>query len=155
VHALARGAALVAAAALGGCYRYAPVTPAALPTSARVRVGLSAEGASALEPTVGTAVSAVEGALVRQGGDTLVVRADKLLTTAGVDVAWSGGDLRLPAAWRGEVTRRRLSPGRSALLAAGGAAVSVAVIALVRSLGDSQGGPGAGGGPIQVSRGRP
>lgn len=140
---------------LGGCYTFAAAAPEALPAGTRVRVSLSEDGASALEPVVGASVSGVEGEVTRVGGDTLLVRADKLLTTPGVDVAWTGRDLALPAAWRRTVGRRRLAVGRTTALAAGGVALSVAVIALVRAIGDRQGDSGIGGDPIQVFRGAP
>jgi hypothetical protein len=142
------------AVALGGCYTFAAASPAAVRPGARVRVALTPDGTNALDPVVGSSVSGLEGDVVRGNADTLVVRADKLLTTAGVDVAWTGRDLAIPVAWQRGVDQRRLAPGRTALLGAGGVALSAAVVVLVRRLGDSDGGPG-GGDPIQVYRGHP
>jgi hypothetical protein len=145
-----RRAAVVGALAthvlLVGCYAHVPAAPASVAPGARVRVALSDEGVRALAPSVGTGVRGVEGQVVRLAGDTLVLSADRLLTTADVDVAWAGSDLALPTAWRQGVERRRLSGRRTALLAAGGAALAVALLALVRRSGDSQGAPGPGGG---------
>ena len=139
-------------AALGGCYAYAAAPPGALAPGARVRVALTDEGAAALAPSVGSSVAGLEGDLVRQAGDTLVVRPDRLLTTAGVDVAFTGDALAVPAPWQRAVDRRTLSPGRTTLLVAGGVAAAVGIIALVRALGDAGGEPGGGGGPIVLSR---
>jgi hypothetical protein len=149
----ALGLALGLAPALGGCYTFAAAAPGALPAGARVRVTLTEAGASALAPAVGAGVSGIEGDVVRQGGDTLVVRPARLLTSAGVDVAWSGDTLRVPPPWQRAVDRRRLAAGRTSLLVAGGVAASVGIIALVRGLRDRGGEPGGGGGgPIFLSR---
>ena len=142
-------ATLVAA---GGCYRFAPAGD--VPPGAHVRVALTDSGATALAPSVGSSVTAVEGSVLRRGGDTLVVRADRLLTTAGVDVQWAGGDLRIAGPWRQGVDRRRLDRGRTTALVAGSVALSAAFVALIRTSGDGQGGPG-GGDPISVFRGAP
>jgi len=151
-----RLAPLVGSLALGGCYTYAVAAPAALPTGAQVRVALTDAGAAGLAPTVGSAVSGVEGAIVRQRGDTLVVRASRLLTSAGVDVAWTGPDLGVPAPWRSAVERKRIAAGRTSLLVAGGIAVSAGAIALIRGIRDRGGDGGDGGGdPIGLSRRRP
>ncbi|MGZ8456889.1 MAG: hypothetical protein ACXWZ4_09855 [Gemmatirosa sp.] len=131
---------------LAGCYAHVPAAPGSVAPGARVRVALTDAGAQALASAVGTGVRGVEGRVVRLGGDTLVLSANRLLTTADVDVAWAGADLALPAAWRQGVERRRLSGGRTALLAAGSVALVAAVLALVRRSGDAQGGPGPGGG---------
>lgn len=155
-HRAGRAPRLAGAAALaaliggaGGCYTFAPVpTPAtaAVPADAYVRVALSDAGASALQPVGGESVRAIEGPLVRQAGDTVVVRADRLLTTvAGVDVTWTRGEIAVPAPWRTTVERRHLARGRTALLVGGGVALSAGILALVRALGDAQG--DAGGGP--------
>lgn len=139
---------------LGGCYTFAPTTPGAVPAGARVRVALSEPGVAALAPTVGAAVTGVEGDLLRAAGDTVVVRADRLLTTAGVDVQWSGGALNIPGPWRRGLDRRRLAAGRTAAIVAGGVVLSAGLVALVRSGGGGQG-DGSGGDPIRVYRGRP
>ncbi len=148
-------AALLCAATFGGCYRYAVAAPGALPSDGHVRVALTDAGVVALAPVVGASVNGLEGSVVRQTGDTLVVRADRLLTTANVDVAWTGGDLALPAAWRESVGRRELAVGRTAAVTAGGIALVGAVIAIVRSVSDQGGDPGGGGDPIGLRRGRP
>lgn len=136
---------------LGGCYVFTASASGALAPGARVRVPLTTEGAAALAPTIGASVTGVEGSLVRTSGDTLVVRADRLLTTADVDVAWTGAELTIPASWHQGVQRRALAKGRTALLLAGGAAVATAVIVVVRRAGDAEGGS-PGGDPIRVDR---
>jgi len=151
---LAPLAPLAGLALLAGCYTFAAAEPGAVPAGARVRVALTEPGAAALAPAVGASVTGVEGSLLRTGGDTVVVRADRLLTTAGVDVPWAGGALNIPGPWRRGVDRRRLAPGRTAALAAAGVALSAGLVAAVRSGGGAQVGAG-GGDPIRVFRGRP
>lgn len=151
---LAPLAPLAGLALLGGCYTFAAAAPGAVPPGARVRVALTEPGASALAPAVGASVTGVEGSLLRTGGDTVVVRADRLFTTAGVDVQWAGGALNIPGPWRRGVDRRRLAAGRTAALVAGGVALSAGLIAIVRSGGGAEGEAG-GGDPIRVFRGLP
>ena len=147
-----RLAPLACLAALGGCYSYVATPPASLPAGSRVRIALTEAGSAALQPVVGSSVAGIEGSVERRGSDTLVVRADRLLTTAGVDVAWTGGSLTVPADWQRGTDRRRLARGRTSLLVAGGVAASVGLIALIRGLGDAGGDPGGGGGGPTLSR---
>ena len=152
---LVRLARLAGLVVLGGCYTFASAAPGEVPPGARVRVALTDSGATALAPVVGSSVTGVEGDFLRAGGDTVVVRADRLLTTAGVDVQWAGRDLNIPGPWRRGVDRRRLDTGRTAAVVAGGVALSAGFIALIRAIdGGGQGDPG-GGGPISVFRGQP
>lgn len=144
-----RLAPLAGLLALGGCYTYVATPPGALPAGSRVRIALTEAGSAALQPVVGSSVTGIEGSLERRASDTVVVRPDRLLTTAGVDVAWTGGSLTVPADWQRGIDQRRLAGGRTALLVAGGVAASVGLIALIRGLGDAGGDPGGGGpGPI-------
>ena len=153
--AAARFAPLAGLVLLGGCYTFVSAAPETVPAGARVRVALTEPGAAALASTVGASVRGVEGNLLRAGGDTLVVRADRLLTTAGVDVQWAGGQLNIPGPWRGGLDRRRLATGRTAALVAGGAVVSAGLVALIRGGGGGGQGDGSGGEPIRVYRGQP
>jgi len=125
-----------------GCYTFAPVTPASVPVGGQVRVGLTAAGAAALAPTLGTGITGVEGAVVRQAGDTLVVRPTTLEAAGGVDVVWTGSDVAIPAGWTTGVERRRVSTVRTALLVGGGVAAAAAVIGLARSGGSDKGSSG-------------
>ncbi|GLC28029.1 hypothetical protein [Roseisolibacter agri] len=144
-----RRAALVGTLAahtlLVGCYAHVPAAPGSVAPGARVRVGLTDAGVGALASSLGSSVRGLEGQVERVAGDTLVLRPDRLLTTADVDVAWSGDALALPAAWRQGVERRQLAKGRTAVLVGGGVALVVALVAVLRKAGEGAGGPGGGG----------
>ncbi len=147
--ALAAGGALAAVAA-AGCARYAPAAPAALRAGARVRVALTEQGTAALARTpVGPGVVGLEGAWAGARGDTARVRVERLLTGAGVEVAWGGAaadaEVALaPADVRG-LERRAADRGRTALAVAGGVAAAVAFLAALRAA-NRGGGGGSGGG---------
>ena len=136
--------ALAAHTLLVGCYAHVPAAPGSVLPGARVRVALSDEGVRALASSLGASVRGLDGQVERVAGDTLVLRPDRLLTTADVDVAWSGDALALPPAWRQAVERRQLSRSRTAVLVAGGVALVVATLAVLRAAGDGRGGPGGG-----------
>lgn len=151
----ARRAACAALAALAlpaapGCARYAPAAPAAVPEGARVRVAFTAAGTASLARTpLGPGVVGVEGTWAGASGDSARVRADRILTSAGVPVEWSGAAAPVAFA-RADVQtleRRSTDRGRTALVVGGAVAAGVAFLALVRSAGrDGGGGAGGGGG---------
>lgn len=134
-----------------GCYTFAPVAPSTVADGARVRIGLTGQGAVALAPALGTGISGVEGAVLRRNGDTLLVRPTTLDAAGGVDFAWTGGDVAIPTSYTSGVQLRRLSKGRTALFAGVGVAAAVGAIAIARG-GGGQGGPSGGDGPPNLSR---
>jgi hypothetical protein len=138
----------LAALAAPACARYAPAAPAAVPEGARVRVALTAAGTAALARTpLGAGVVGIEGAWAGSRGDTVRVRADRLLTSAGVPVAWTGpgGEVALLPGDVRDVERRRADRGRTAAVVAGVAAAGLAFLAVIRSTGRNGGGEGPGG----------
>lgn len=143
----------LAAAAAPGCARYAPAGSATVPEGARVRVALTPAGTAALARTpVGQGVVGLEGAWAGARGDTVRVRADRLLTRAGVPVAWTGAgdgqgdrEVALAVADVQAVERRRTDPGRTALAVAGTAAAGAAFLVLIRVAGRGTGGGSSGG----------
>ncbi|MEN9817894.1 MAG: hypothetical protein RLZ32_1774 [Gemmatimonadota bacterium] len=135
----------IAAWSLVGCYAYLPVAsaPAGEPELAgrTVRVTLTAEGTRRVEPTLGAGVVEVEGVVDRATADSLWL-AVRLVATGPRDrFASSGAQVTFPQADLAKVELQALSRRRSALLAAGVAAV-MATIASVLSA--SAGGSGTG-----------
>lgn len=143
-------AALAPLAALGaGCTRYAPIAVPgaldALPAGAPVRVSLTPAGAAAVAPTVGSAVVGLEGSWLAAPGDSVRLHVSRLLTSAGVPVAWTGGAVSVARADVRAVERRAVSRGRTALLVGGAVALGAAVVQIVRHAGGANGGGGGGG----------
>lgn len=136
-------------ASLGGCARYAPTTPAAVPAGARVRVALTPAGTAALAGMpAGAGVVGLEGAWAGERGDTVRVRADRLLTSAGVPVAWGGaGGAEVALARSGvrAVELRAVDRRRTALAVAGGVAALAAFLVIIRRAAGGGGGSGDGG----------
>jgi hypothetical protein len=145
------GLALGGAACLGACYTFAPVAPSALPAGGEVRVTLTAGGTAALAPALGNGVDGVEGSLVRQTRDTLVVHPTTLNATGGVDVDWTGSDVAIPLGWTSKVERRRVSVGRTALFVVGGVAAAAIIVDLAHNGG--RGGDIGSSGPPNLGRG--
>jgi hypothetical protein len=114
-----------------------------------VRVLLTTAGTAALATTAaGAGVVGLEGAWAGARGDSLRVRPDRLLTTAGVPVPWSGpagGEVAIARADVQAVEQRRTDRGRTALTVAGLAAAGVAFLTVIRSTGRNGGDLGSGG----------
>lgn len=144
--ALWRATAVWSAGAAAGCAHYQVAAPDAVPAGAHVRVSLTANGTAALARTpVGSAVVGVEGTWVRAGADSVRVRADRLLTSAGVPVAWSGGEIGLPRDGVSGVERRTADGARTALLVVSTAALGVLVVRAARRAGSGASGGGSSG----------
>lgn len=139
------------AAVAAGCTRYEVASPGAAAEGARVRVTLTEAGTAALaRSAAGAGVVAVEGALVAgplggAGADTLRLRADRLMTGAGVPVAWTGGEVAVARADVRTLERRVSDRARTAWLVAGGVAAGAAFLAVVRNAGSAGRGGGSGG----------
>lgn len=141
----------MAAAAAAGCTRYEVAAPNVAAEGSRVRVTLTEAGTAALaRSAAGAGVVAVEGALVAgptagTGGDTLRLRADRLLTGAGVPVSWNGGEVAVARADVRTLERRVGDRARTAWLVAGGVAAGAAFLAIIRNAGSAGRGGGSGG----------
>jgi hypothetical protein len=138
-------AALLLAATACSVYRAAPSE--GLPSGARVRVSLTPDGGAALASRLGGSVTGVEGAWVGERRDSVDVRVERLLTTNGVRVDWSGPPVAIARAAMQSVERATVSRGRTAALVGGVAAAGVALLAIVHRGGGATGTPGGGGTP--------
>ena len=135
----------LAAWSLVGCYAYLPVAPASgggtEPLGRTVRVTLSPGGTRRVEPTLGAGVVEVEGVVARATADSLWLAVRTVATGPRDRFASSGAQVTFPRGDLATVELQTLSRRRSALLAAGVAAV-LATIASVAS--SSFGGSGTG-----------
>src|SRR5690606_2744201 len=119
-------APIAAAAALAACYRYAPADPAVIPPQAEIRVTLNDEGYRSVlpqAPTVGTRT--VEGRMMELTPDTLIMSVWIGEAYRGTPFETTYQRVPLPRPDVLLVENRQLSKPRTALLAAGVAAVIV------------------------------
>jgi hypothetical protein len=143
-------AAAVLLHVLTGCYRYVPadpVAPSAMPSGASVRLYLTPQGMTALEPRLGPRTAAVIGRVgsASDGGLTLLV-AETRKADGGAAVRWIGEQVTIPAATIARAERRVLDRRRTVLASVGGALAVVAAFVLLTSAG-GEGSGNDGGGP--------
>lgn len=135
----------VAAWSLVGCYAYLPAATvpggdAAL-AGRTVRVTLTADGTRRVEPTLGAGVQEVEGVVERATADSLSMTVRQVTTATRERFASTGATVTLPRAVVSGTGVQELSRSRTAILAAGVAAVLGSIAALVSA---SSGGSGTG-----------
>jgi hypothetical protein len=141
----------VALVASGGCYINRPLAAAPEPGT-NVLLELNDRGRVALADSVGESASQIEGALVSRRDSVFVVRVRAVEYLNGHRQRWTGEPLTIREEHLREVHARRMSRGRTALVAG---VVSSSVIAFILSrelFGIGGGGrePGGGGpGPDQ------
>jgi hypothetical protein len=135
----------IAAWSLVGCYAYLPVAPAsagaAEPPGRTVRVTLTPQGTRRAEPTLGAGVVEVEGVVARATADSLWLAVRTVATGPRDRFASSGAQVTFPRTDLASVELQELSRRRSALLAAGVAAVLATIASMVST---SSGGSGTG-----------
>jgi hypothetical protein len=112
--------------ALQGCYSYVPVmSPEAGPATGRyVELQITDRGRVGLGPRFGAGVRQISGTFVTQQGSNLVLSVDRVSNIDGEMNRWSGDTTQIDRDFVATMTERRVSPGRTTLLAlAVGAAV--------------------------------
>jgi hypothetical protein len=135
----------IAAWSLVGCYAYLPVAPAsaggAEAPGRTVRVTLTPQGTRRAEPTLGAGVLEVEGVVARATADSLWLAVRTVTTGPRDRFASSGAQVTFPRTDVAKVEVQELSRRRTALLAAGVAAVLATIVSVASS---SFGGSGTG-----------
>jgi hypothetical protein len=131
-------------AALGGCYRYTPLTTAVAP-GMDLRVRLTEAGATALARQLGAGVASVTGRVVRT--DSAVVLAVSETERAGTRLSWGGEEVAIPGSAVAGIERRVLDRRRTLGVAAGGAGGAALLYLVIRSVGSAASG-GDDGGPV-------
>ena len=137
---------------LAGCYEYRPVSGGlartGLDRGAEVRLELSGDGATRLEPLLGPRTVAVEGR-VDSTTDTAVVLAVSGTRKDGATAStlWSGGQVAVPRAAIAGVQRRTLDRKRTFFAAGIAVVAAVLVKVIVSAVGSDSGGDDGGGTP--------
>jgi len=129
-----------------GCYNYNPLTTPSPEPGTYLAVTLDDAGSDELARYLGPSVFMVRGRYLGpsdQGG--LLVSVSSVETKRGVGYSWEGETVRLPTDAIASLDVRRLSKGRSLLLAGVGAGGLVATTLAFSLLGSGTQ-PGAGGG---------
>lgn len=121
-----------------GCFVHVPVEEGAVPPGTEVRLELDPPGVERLQVETGRRVRSVSGTLVQGSPDSVGVRAPVM----GIDAEYTSGagalEIWFPTSEVRGVSVRRLSPLRTGLLVAGGAALALATVEVVG--GGSEGG---------------
>ena len=120
---------------LGGCFRYAPVEPAAVEPQTTVRAHLTPGGAQRHQALLGLDDGHLEGTVAGVDDDELQLLTGGVGTRSGATVTLSWGEID-------GLERRHLDRGRTLLVAGAGVALGVAVLALVEGGPFSDGGTG-------------
>jgi len=104
---------------VSGCYTYAPVnSQSAAPSVGRyVELQITDQGRVGLGQRFGAGIRQVSGTLVTQQGSDLVVLVDRISNIDGDIDRWSGDTTTIDRNFVSGMTERRISAGRSALLA--------------------------------------
>jgi hypothetical protein len=144
----ARQSLVVFATLCAACHSYVPLTTPTPRPGTTVAATLTEAGSVSLSGYIGPDAAVVRGRLLGNGqqGMTLSVRA--VVQRPGYELSWSGESVTLLHTAIARVDERRLSKGRSALLALTGTAALVALIrgfdlAVSGTSSRVTGGPGA------------
>jgi hypothetical protein len=124
-HAGGLGFVAVAAMLSCGCYGYVPAQAGTIAPGERVRVELTRQGVADLPDQIPVqADNALLGTLTRAGADQIVVRVPLGVDRQALRSETFGQDVTIAVAQIEDLWRRRFSPVRTGLAAAGGVAVA-------------------------------
>lgn len=138
------GIVLIAGCLTAGCYDYAPlVTPAPEPGMS-IAATLTDSGSLALTHYLGPMVTVVRGRYVGTSDAGMQIAVSSVLVGNGAELPWAGETVTLPGATVQSLQLRRLSKGRSLLLAGIGVAGVAATAAAFNLLGTGTATTGTG-----------
>jgi hypothetical protein len=129
-----------------GCYSYRNATGLSLGQGTAVRAYLNTPTDFRLTDISVNNTTVVDGEIVRQATDTLIISVFSLRSQTGFSVPAVGETLKIPTERIAQVDRKRLDPVRTGLLAGAAAAASVLLFAVLDVGGF--GGGGGGGKPV-------
>jgi hypothetical protein len=109
--------------ALQACYEYVPIEAASPPVGQLVELRITDQGRVGLADRFGTGLDAIEGRVVSEQPKDFVVNVYRVTQIDGASTQWSGETARVDRTFIGSVRGRQFSHTRTALLAAGAAAV--------------------------------
>ena len=127
--------------ALAGCYKYVSTDHAGLTPATPVSVALSMRGTINVASKIGENVVAVEGSVTEasQSSLTLALQAVRRKGESAM-ATWNGESITRAADENGEVKRRELSRGRTAVASAALAVASVGiVVGIAKATGEASG----------------
>jgi len=148
---LALSTALLAAAQ--ACYTYVPIDSQAPAASGRyVEMDITDRGRIGLGDRFGAGVRKINGTVVTQEGNAVVLAVDLVTNIDGELNRWSGDTARVNREFVGYMSERRLSTSKTALLVGAAAAVVVATTASGLIGGGSESDDEPTGPPSQSNR---
>lgn len=112
----------------GACYSYVPVTGTPVPGQ-ELALTVTDRGRVALNERVGPEVDELRGTLVSRSDSSYTLAMKQTVTLRRATSTWTGESLSVSSSLVGSVREKRLSRGRSWLLAGGATAAVVAFIA--------------------------
>jgi hypothetical protein len=124
-----------------GCYTLVPVANTGLPAGATIALEINDAGRVALGGALGPEIGQVEGRLIEQTSSEyrIAVTGVRYLRDAG-EQTWNGERISIPSDHVRAVAERRISKGRSAIVA--GAAIGAVAFLITRGIiGSGQDGP--------------
>lgn len=116
-------AALAALTGAAGCYEYVPVDSPASSVGKVVELKITDPGRVGLAERFGPGLDVVEGKLVAQRDNELTVSVTNVKTFEGGNAKWSGESVNLDRGYVRSLSSRRISPVKTAVLAAAAGAV--------------------------------
>ena len=122
------GIGLAVLALLTGCYTYVPVQNPAPPVGEAVALEITDQGRVALADRLGPGVLRIEGRMLGQDGEQLLISVGRIVQVNGQVNLWSGESMRLDRGLVGRTQTRQLDRRRTWLAAA---AATLAIAALI------------------------
>jgi hypothetical protein len=121
--------AIVSLIVAQGCYEYVPIESPSAPVGNFVELKISDPGRVGLAPRFGAGLDLVEGQLVAERDSEMTLKVLSVTNLDGEHMRWSGETVSLSRGFVRSVKSKRLSPLRTAALAAAGGAVLYALAA--------------------------
>jgi hypothetical protein len=134
------------------CYSYVPIDSQALtpPSGRYVEMQITDRGRVGLGERFGPGVRQIDGTVVTQQANELVLSVDRITNIEGQMGRWSGDTTRIERDFIGSMTERKISASKTALLAAtAGAAIYLTAASGLLGGGKDQSEPSTG--PINQS----
>lgn len=124
------GIGLAVLALLTGCYTYVPVQSPAPPVGEAVALEITDQGRVQLADRLGPGVLRIEGRMLGQEGEQLLISVGRIVQVNGQVSLWSGESMRLDRGLVGRTQSRQLDRKRTWLAAAAGVLAIGALIAI-------------------------
>jgi hypothetical protein len=138
------GIVLVVGSLAVGCYSYAPLVGPVPEAGTSIAATLTDSGSLALARYLGPMVTVVRGRYVGTSDTGLQIAVSSVVFSGGAELAWAGETVTLPGGTVQSLQLRRLSKGRSMLLAGVGVAGVAATVAAFDLIGTGTATTGTG-----------